>query len=461
MSRRRSVIFNAAAGVVWLSLGVAILLKLLPLALDAERTRLVFTSTLNPTLKVVALVIAVGLGVLFVILGGFVLVARRTSLAVNLNLSAGTSIALFLIVLETTARVSLARNIPPLNAPTLYANVFCGETYWRILARVRPTPPMRDEVYHPELGWTEPRSSDNPVGLAHGGPVGEGLPIPFYGDSFMQGLTDAEETVPGYVASLLPGIQADNLGVGGYGVGQIMLRYRLTAGRYPDRPAVVGIMTEDIDRTPLRLFSGALKPAFVLGPDGAPELIQVPVPRDVEAWLKHHPIGIHSYALASLGRALEVVSEAFDGSNSHCMREEKEAVNLFALEQGRARKVELSHPWVGVIFASPGTFTRRDPWRREFLRSYFERHDIPYVDGLDVITRDAQARGASVGEYFLPDGHPNALGNKVIAQAVVKLLKPLLPQVGTMTQAESGGAAGRPGQGSAPAPARVRPEAGG
>ena len=422
MTERHAVVVNVVAGIFYLSFGLLLSLELVPLLLDYEHTHPILTSTLNPSLKVASFFLALVFGILFVVTGFIVLGIRRSRLALKLNIATGISASVFLVTLEAAARFGIAYNVAPLNSPAQYANGFCDEAFWKILLRASGAPTLPENIYHPQLGWTAPRTDQNPTGLAHGGPIGEGLALPFYGDSFMEGSTAAEQTVPAYVTNMIGQVRADNFGVGGYGVGQIMLRYQLTADRYLGRPVVIGIMTEDLDRTRFRVRS-ALKPAFVVTEEGIPKLTQIPVPRDASDWLEKNPIGIRSYAGAAIARVIEIIAQAYDASNSACVRGEKEVINRFALDQGRARSQNLDQTWIGVIFASPRAFVRRNDWRRQFLRSYFDTHEIAYVDSVDEIAGHAAARGSPVADYFLPDGHPNALGNKVIADALVVLMR--------------------------------------
>jgi len=82
----------------------------------------------------------------------------------------------------------------------------------------------------------------------------------------------------------------------------------------------------------------------------------------------------------------------------------------------------LEHPLVGLVFVTAREMYR-DSWQHRFLVGYFRERNIPAVDMKDVILRDARARDRSIRDYFLAnDGHPSALGNQVVAEAVARLI---------------------------------------
>jgi hypothetical protein len=416
-------VFNLVIGMALLGGGCIALTYLAPLVFDWDRFRaLMLDTTLNPGMKVSGFILTTLAAVFAVVLGAVSIGRRRSRRLFDVNVMLCVTAALLLVCVEGMARFSINHGIAPLNAPALYANGFCDDDYWKLLARKLSVPKLPENVYDPVLGWTLARSKDNPHGLSlHAANPGH-RDLPFYGDSFMQARTPPEDSVPAIVQRLLPDYQTLNFGVGGYGIDQIYLRYDLSADEFPARPIVFSIMTRDIDRSMLSIRD-AIKPQFQLKND-AISLAGTPVPRDPEAWLSAHPVSIRSYSLSVLSHLAVLIKTGFDSSQSECNVKEKVELNRRILDRVLARAAGLDQRIVGLIFVEPRDLVVEQPgWRYLFLKDYFEKHDVPYVDTLAVIRADMQRSMRKTGDYFIQgDGHPNAVANTLIADKVAEVL---------------------------------------
>ncbi len=416
-------VFNLVIGVALLGGGCIALTYLAPLVLDWDRFRaLMLDTTLNPSIKVSGLTLTILAAVFAVVLGVVSIGRRKSRRLFDVNVLLCVTAALFLVCLEGMARFSINHGIAPLNAPALYANGFCDDDYWKLLARKLGAPKLPENVYHPVLGWTLARSEANPHGLSlHASNPGH-RDLPFYGDSFMQAKTTPEDSVPAIIQRLLPGYQTLNFGVGGYGIDQIYLRYDLSADEFPANPIVFAMMTRDVDRSMLSIRD-AIKPHFQMGND-AISLAGTPVPSDPETWLSAHPVSIRSYSLSVLSQLADLIKTRFDGSQSECNVKGKIDLNRRILDRVLARAAGLDQRIVGLIFVGPRDLVVEQPdWRYLFLKDYFEKHDVPYVDMLAVIRADMQRSKRKTGDYFIQgDGHPNAVANALIADKVAEVL---------------------------------------
>ena len=159
-------------------------------------------------------------------------------------------------------------------------------------------------VYDPDLGWSVRPGSASDDGLyrydALGARTREGAPargaapapgvsrIALFGDSFTQGddvpfeVTWANDLEQGLAAAGAPSEVVD-LGLGGYGMDQALLRFRKSGAGLGARVVVFGFQAENVARNvnmlrPLLWFGSSLpfsKPRFVLE-DGALRLLNSP-----------------------------------------------------------------------------------------------------------------------------------------------------------------------------------------
>ncbi len=322
---------------------------------------------------------------------------------------------------EGLLRLCLAADLGDLRQPKLFADPYTEDDHWKLKRRwgetIR-TPP------DPLMGWSTPKLVRNPLGVLR--PFGyepqtENVVLCF-GDSFMAGRTPHPGKIPDLLEERLGGPTVYNYGVGGFGVGQMYLRFREAYPAFVDPVIVVGLLTRDLDRTVLSV-RGAPKPSFEV--EGGELLITPPtLVTTGESWDALNPPSIRSYLLAMVVRRLRRL--AADGRSDELMygREKKCLVNSAVLEalvaEARAHDLQL----VFVSFPPAQNFGKPS-WRDEFLQAKFKELRVPFVQGRKALRADMKAKGLEVGDYYLPDNHPNEAGNRVFADAIAARLEKL------------------------------------
>ncbi len=167
--------------------------------------------------------------------------------------------------------------------------------------------------YHPRIGWVPKKGTNSmlrknnlqiPVSTSSLGlrgrqeytkakPAGK-FRIYAAGDSFTFGFgVQDDEVFTHRMETMDPSVEVFNLGVPGYGVDQIYLFLREFGFSYKPDVALVLIYPEDFWRA-TRAFNdaGFGKPYFKLRPDGALELLHVPVPLEKNFAVPQFPVFI-------------------------------------------------------------------------------------------------------------------------------------------------------------------------
>ena len=404
---------NRYFGILFFVFGGFVLLKLSKIEFNALSVMLETSN--SPQLKIVAIFAVILLGILLLLWGlvSFFFFDKKNISEVNLFLFA--SFFICFVLFEMTARFAINKKIKPINNPSFYANGFCSNDFWKLELIQKDLSAINHGNHHPILGWVSNKNKQTEKKLRP--------KILFYGDSFMEGVISSHLSISSFVQKLVPAYQTLNFGVGGYGVDQIWLNFRESIKKFPKATVVFSLLTEDLDRSILQL-RGSPKPFYKKNEKGEWGLQGVPLNRDIQRWINDNPIQIKSYSYALIKTGLNLVLNLFDGSNSDCLKDEKKDVNQFIFDQLIVTAKENNHPLLILLFVTQRTFFKRDPWRHKFVTSYFEEKNIPVVDTLRVIKEDMKKTNRSLNEYFIPnDGHPNALGNQVIAKAIFKTLK--------------------------------------
>ena len=203
----------------------------------------------------------------------------------------------------------------------------------------------------PVLGWTVDRRNQNPLGGWESPPwKGESLDrLAIFGDSFVFGTTPNGERLPDYLQEELPDLQVLNYGVSGYGFDQTLLHLESRVAEMKDAKVLLGVLTNDLDRTVLTVRSGP-KPYFQLR-DGTLELHDDHLRG--EDWYETGPPAIRSYLLAWLSlnipREIETRIHHRDWS---CRTEEK---NLLARALLAASQAGAAVESARAAFRAPGT----------------------------------------------------------------------------------------------------------
>lgn len=334
----------------------------------------------------------------------------------------GITLALYLGLAEIFMRIMLATPGHPnakLKNPRLYANEYHDDLYWKLKIPWGFGEWPNPRRIHPELGWSQDYiSTENPLGLE--GTVLDAFQHPktnavlFYGDSFVQGFAMPEHRLPVLMAQALPDRQILDLGVSGYGVDQIYLLMKATAGHFPHSVALFGIMMYDLDRCELTMRHGQ-KPFFEIEED-ALVLRGVPMFPDCADFLRDQPARPYSYVLRLLWTGFLQVARKdaeYASARRHIERMADkilEAVQAEATTHGTDVRVVLFYPRWMLDYTS---------WRESFLKEALGRRNMTFLD-----TKPALLGETDLASLYEPNGtHHNNAGNDVIARALVEFVK--------------------------------------
>jgi hypothetical protein len=222
------------------------------------------------------------------------------------------------------------------------------------------------------------------------------------GDSFMFGqCLDDAETIPARLEERLPGSEVINLGVMGYGHGQMLSRLRRDGLRYAPDVVLLGFFAPDMPRNRL-FFRDYAKPRYRLR-GGELELTNVPVgePEDWEGglrlinfarmlWDAARPEALAAEEVALTGALLETMATdaAQAGAGFAVIHfptrdevDEGRGLPAFVRERCRSEGWLCLEPGARIVAALPRRRTRKD---------HFDCHYSPRVAAL---VADAVAEG--------------------------------------------------------------------
>ncbi len=356
---------------------------------------------------------------LLIALGCSVIILRRREIAVNLVLAVVSCLVFGFLGGELLLRSAISLGVEQVRDPRLYAG-WCDDTdQWKL--RYRWVEQSREAlarsgfVFDPKFGW-----------VADDTPIKDGHAVLFYGDSFAYGVapTRPEMRISAQLESLLGGPPVINFAVSGYGFDQIYLRFRETYQAY-DRPVIVlGLMTLNLDRSILTVRD-APKPYFTLDPDHQLRLEGVPLPggtaEDTAGWHEQHPPEIRSYLWAWLRRRLQLAMGPGAETEIPYRQAEKKRLNSKILEAAVREAAEQDLPLVVVLFY-PHWELQIDGWRERYLKRELERMGVPYLDTKALLLSAMEGRSLEDFYYPAPNNHPNEVGNRLIAEALAKML---------------------------------------
>jgi hypothetical protein len=304
-------------------------------------------------------------------------------------------------------------------SPDLYGVWDSDDDYWKLyyLFGGRFKPPAHP---HPRLGWIGTFSPETYLhNDAH--KLGNKIPILLYGDSFAECSTieNKQDCFQGIVnndAHLSQRFFLLNYGVGGYGVDQMYLLLRESLPHYQNPFVIVGIMTQDLDRSALAVRIGQ-KPFFSVE-DGTIVLKGVPVLQHPAVFFSENPPRIVSY-LARMwakhdGRFYRV-RQLILGTEHQVQK--KKAVNEKIILALVAELKRRNIPHLFLIFYPDWVYNDPADWREIFLRNLFEEHHIPYLSTKEIIWEDARKSGRHPMEYHF-DSHPTAGAYRLLAGAL-------------------------------------------
>jgi hypothetical protein len=274
--------------------------------------------------------------------------------------------------------------------------------------------------------------------------------ISVFGDSFTHGDgLPIDQIWSDNLEKSREGLEVINFGVGGYGTGQALLRYRRDGTKFQTHAAILGIWPEDLCRnmnllrfymTPNGGISGP-KPRFILK-DGELKLINYPVvdtptfsriletggPHPLlenEEWLSPSETAFPwYYHWTPLRTGLSVLNAYQRRTRRH---------DLYFGADPRANALATA---ISVAFAEEVRATGAQPFvallpMRDFMAEH-KNNGFPLVDllknaGIKVLDLGPVFADAVAAEgqtaLFLSDGHLNAHGNAIAAQELARQLQ--------------------------------------
>ncbi|MFQ5669574.1 MAG: SGNH/GDSL hydrolase family protein [Acidobacteriota bacterium] len=365
-----------------------------------------------------------GAGLLLAGWGLVTLRFRRREAMANLNLMAASIVIITPVLAEAGLRAGIALGMPKVRQPGLYADYLSDGDYFRLHQKWLPE--QSDNVvgrFHPMLGWAPPETADNPLGITAAVPnrYDPGAQaVLFYGDSFVAGsAVPMESRIPQILDRLLPDLQVFNYGVGGFGLGQIYLRFKLSHARFKKPTVIIGVMATDLDRSVLTFRTGP-KPYFVLE-DGRLVLHGAPMEEDSPRWRARYQPRLKSYLLAYLLRSWRILAGGGDMYELDYRRREKIDLNRRLLEAIIQEARDHDLPLLFVTFAA-----RLDApaagWRERLLDRVLEQGHVPVLNTRDLFTQAARREGIPVTDFMRDDGHPTARANRLVAEALAEML---------------------------------------
>jgi lysophospholipase L1-like esterase len=293
--------------------------------------------------------------------------------------------------------------------------------------------------YDPQLGWDYQIAASRIRGPRNTGPKPAGMfRVITLGDSFTWGIeVKDEECFPHYLENILKGQRAAevfNMGVGSYGIDQMLLKY-LQHGRQlrPD-VVVLGIYPHDYDRTRLSFYSYS-KPVF--RPDEKAgqyvlENVPVPPPKEVYARLAGSLNGTESYALVFLKNRVRKLLSAVPGLNGYYAETDRLVEYLLTRLKGELDKTGTR---LLVVQIPPGYAFENDQAlskgkngpQSAHLQALYTKLQIPYLDLLEALPQN-RSLATIYQEYYIhrPDGsigHLTPKGNAEVAKIIAEALK--------------------------------------
>jgi lysophospholipase L1-like esterase len=292
--------------------------------------------------------------------------------------------------------------------------------------------------YDPQLGWDYQIAASRIRGPRKTGPKPAGMfRVITLGDSFTWGIEAGEEEhFPHFLEKILRERRAAevfNMGVGSYGIDQMLLKYERHGQALRPDVVVLGIFPHDYDRTRLSFYSYA-KPVF--RHDGMTgqytlENVPVPPPKEVYASLQKSLGDTGSYAWVFVKNRVRKLLSTLPGGGYF---EETDRLVEYLLTRLKAdldktgTKLLIVYIPRGNAFENGDTLARaKSEPQAAHLRALYEKLKIPYVDLLDALPAKHKAAAVYRGFYIhRPDGsigHFTPRGNAETAKIIAEALK--------------------------------------
>jgi hypothetical protein len=293
--------------------------------------------------------------------------------------------------------------------------------------------------YDPQLGWDYQIAASRIRGQRKTGPKPAGMfRVITLGDSFTWGIeVKDEECFPHYLEKILQGqrtAEVFNMGVGSYGIDQMLLKY-LRHGRQlrPDI-VVLGIYPHDYDRTRLSFYSYS-KPIF--RPDEKAgqyvlDNVPVPPPKEVYETLARSLDRQESKALVFLNNRVRKLFSTALGSNGYYTETDRLVEYLLTRLKDEldktGTKLLVIHIPPGQAFENDQALSKgKSEPQTAHLRALYAKLKLPVVDLLEALPQ-GHPLATVYRDYYIhrPDGsigHFTPAGNAEVAKIIAESLK--------------------------------------
>jgi len=327
--------------------------------------------------------------------------------------------------LEALFRMGIFFNVSYFRDPGRYTDWTSDDDYWKLrhLWQKKVTA-SSSEVLDPILGWSPNRSVENPLGVVGIHPKSVRYDEPavlMYGDSFIQGKGPWKERLAWKLHQELGSTPTYNLGVRGYGLDQIVLKFQQTHHYFKHPIIVLGILTVDLDRSVLKFRTGQ-KPQFVFRGDEL-ALAGLPIFPSPQKWVDQNPPLIRSYFFSFLERQWEL-SRSVNELEIEAGREEKKKLSAKILElvfsEASAKKI----PIVTILFYNQAEMTYVG-WREVFLKQQFTTSRLPFIDSKQILNDESRRLQTPIESWYDSEGHLNERANELIAKESARTMKAL------------------------------------
>jgi hypothetical protein len=315
-----------------------------------------------------------------------------------------------------------------------FADPFTEDEYWLLHWKLNEderkylSPP-----YDEKVGWVKHGMEPGTYTYEPAFPIGERRPVLMYGASYVQGFGETEERFEGLMESSEAASNHSlvNLGVGGYGIGQVYLLLRESIDLYTDRKPVVviGVVADsDFDRSVLRF---RVWPKARVEIDGQGNLTSEDVPPGGPGgYVEEHGTGIVSYVWRYLLHSPSQVPGSWQDSLTGAAEKAQatqELANATVLGiQDELERRELDYFF--LLCTSPHSLPPNEmsPMEGQLLE-VFEGNNVPYVRVRDYLLSAERASGNGLEPFFIQSGvgihHPTPLGNEIHFEAILDGLR--------------------------------------
>jgi hypothetical protein len=293
--------------------------------------------------------------------------------------------------------------------------------------------------YDPQLGWDYQIAASRIRGPRKTGPKPAGMfRVITLGDSFTWGIeVKDEECFPHYLEKILQDqrtAEVFNMGVGSYGIDQMLLKYIRHGRQLRPDVVVLGIYPHDYDRTRLSFYSYS-KPIF--RPDEKAgqyvlDNVPVPPPKEVYETLARSLDRRESNALVFLNNRVRKLFSTALGSNGYYVETDRLVEYLLTRLKDEldktGTKLLVVHIPPGHAFENDQALSKgKSEPQTAHLRALYAKLKLPFVDLLEALPQ-GRPLATVYRDYYIhrPDGsigHFTPAGNAEVAKIIAESLK--------------------------------------